>query len=449
MVMVLLAAGCRAPRQVDSMPFVSQEFAAGEDFATRQVGYELPVIPPIPPQLPQLNNSTPLKLAEAEQIALQKNPSLAVRQSQLDVSEGRWEQAGLYPNPIIGYHATEVGNLDTSGVQGLFVRQRVITGGKRRLDQQVADSGIDLAEFQMAITRQRVITEVRLRFFDLLVARRRVELTTKLAELTNQLAGTTKKLLDGNIVSDNDLLQAEIEAEQAQILRDNAQQATREFERRLSAVIGIRLPPDHPIQGQLSQDSPQLTWKTSLQGTLSGSPELQAAAVRVERARRAIERANQQPIPDIDFLLSLRHNNITGHDVANIQVGIPVPVFDRNQGNIRAAIGEMAAAQNDERRIQLRLEQRLAVAFRRYQNALHQVRRYKKFILPKAEQSMTLVRKAYSGGQANYLMLITSQRTFIRASLSHLDSLRALREAGTMIEGRLLTDSLDEPGRGR
>jgi outer membrane protein TolC len=107
-----------------------------------------------------------------------------------------------------------------------------------------------------------------------------------------------------------------------------------------------------------------------------------------------------------------------------------------------AAQAELTAAANDLRRIELDLQDRLAMAYRRYANARQQVDRYRNEILPRADRSIELLGEGYRAGQADFLPLLTSQRTYIRVNLAYVDALLELRQAATLIEGQLLSDSL-------
>ena len=147
-------------------------------------------------------------------------------------------------------------------------------------------------------------------------------------------------------------------------------------------------------------------------------------------------------IPNLDFFLSLRHHNVTSDDVANVQVGIPIPLFDRNRGNIQSAKARWIAAMNEVERIELDLQDRLAVAFRRYANALQQTDRHRLRIVPRAKRSLELVTVGYDAGQVDYQTMLAAQRTHLQVSLSQLDSLGELWKASTLIEGQLLKNSL-------
>lgn len=383
-----------------------------------------------------------MTLSDLEGLAFRNNPTLAAAAARMSAARGRQLQAGLYPNPVAGYHATEIGNLGTAGQQGGFVGQKFITGGKLRLDQAIVGREFDEAHFLYHAQQQRVLSDIRVRFYDALVAQQRVELTQQLANIGDELVKSTRTLIEQRLETENDLLQAEIRADESHILLENARNENVEAWRRLAAVVGLpELRPTH-LNGALDDRLPQLDWEQCYAMVLGNNPELNAARARVQRANIIIRRAQQQPIPDVDVSVSIRHHNVSGSDVANVQMGIPVPVFDRNQGNIRAAQAELVAAANEMKRIELRLQDQLAVAYRRYANTCEQVERYSTRMVVRAQRSLELVTEGYAQGQVAYLTLLTAQQTYVQVSLSYLDALRELRAASSIIESQLFSDSL-------
>jgi cobalt-zinc-cadmium efflux system outer membrane protein len=386
--------------------------------------------------------ATELSLADLEAIALEHNPTLNSALARINAARGGRVQAGLYPNPVIGYHATEAGVRGTAGQQGGFIAQRFVTGGKLRLDQSIASMQVNESRYLFEAQKLRVLSDVRLRFYDALVAQRRVELTRELARIGDDLVSASEKLLDARQISENDRLQAEIEADEAHIFYDNAQNETVAALQQLSAVVGVPTMQQVALSGNLDADLPSHSWEECYGMLLLESPELEAARTRIDRARFSLRRAEREPIPDVDLSVSVRHHNVTKDDVANIQLGIPIPIFNRNQGNISKAQAEWIAANNDVKRIELDLQQRLAVAYRRYANARQQANRYLARILPRARRSLNLVKEGYDEGQVDYLTVLTSQRTFVRVNLSYLDSVQELWSAALVIKGQLLSGSL-------
>lgn len=381
-------------------------------------------------------------LNELEGMAFQHNPTLSQALARMESSRGKQVQALLYPNPVVGYHATEIGNLGTAGQQGAFFSQRLITAGKLGLDHAIAGKDVDEAHFRFHLQEQRVLSDVRMRFYDAQLAQQRFDLTTELMRIGEQLVNSTKKLIAGRQGTENDLLQAEIKADESFILCDNARNQQIEAWRRLVAVVGVPNLEMSPLSGEFDSDLPSFDWQSCYAMVLDGHPSLKMARVRLERAVVMIQRARREPIPNVDLVFSNRKHNVTRDHVSNIQIGIPIPIFNRNQGNIRSAEAQWMAARNEIKRIELDLQDRLAIAYRQYANSRQQVDRYKDRMVPKAKRSLQLVTLGYEKGQVEYLTLLTAQQTYLRVSLSYLDSLRELRSAAAFIDGQLLSGSL-------
>ncbi len=121
---------------------------------------------------------------------------------------------------------------------------------------------------------------------------------------------------------------------------------------------------------------------------------------------------------------------------------MPIPIFNRNQGGINKAQAEFAAAKSDVVRVQLSLQQRLAVAYERYANSRNQVERYEQNILPDAQSSLDLVNEAYKQGEYSFLNLLTAQRTYFQTNLAYLEALCQLQQSTVEINGFLLHGSL-------
>ena len=381
-------------------------------------------------------------LAELETIALANNPTLAQAAARMQAARGRYLQVGLYPNPVIGYQAEEIGNEGTAGLQGGFVSQEIVRGGKLSLNRAVAGREVAQAEQQLEIQRYRVLNDVRTEFYNVLAAQRTRELTQELVDLGEQGVQAADELLKALEVSRVDLLQARVEVNSARIALENAQNRYEGAWRRLATVIGMPDMPPQPVTGDLESNVSDLTWETAVGQLLSASPEVTTARIGVDRARRSLSRALAEPIPNLNLQAGVMYDDGTNDTVANVQIGFPLPVHNRNQGAIRQAQAEVAVAESEVARIELNLQNRLARAYERYANARNQVAKYAREILPDARESLELVRTGYRGGEFSFLVLLTAQRTYFQANLAYLDALRELNEASVSIEGLLLTDSL-------
>jgi outer membrane protein, heavy metal efflux system len=383
-----------------------------------------------------------MTLGELEEMAVRCNPTLAQAASRIEAARGRYVQAGLYPNPIAGYIGAEIGNEKQSGQQGSFVGQEIVTAGKLRLSRSVVEQEIRQAEWAWQSQRQRVLTDVRRSFYEVLVAQRTMELTEQLVHIGEEGVKTTESLMRAKEVARADVLQASIESDSANVLLERARNRHAASWRNLAAVAGAADMPPRPLAGEAWDGLSVLTWEDTYSRLLAESPQLASARAGIARAQATLNRECAQRVPNIDLQAAVQYDNNTKDTFATVQAGVPMPLFNRNQGNIRRAQAELMAAQNEIQKVQLELQQRLAAVFEQYTTARYQVEKYSRDIIPKAQESLDLANKGYRQGEYNYLFLLTAQRTYFQTNVIYLDALRELRTAATAIEGNLLSGSL-------
>lgn len=400
-------------------------------------------LPPAPE--PGRHQAAGLTLPDLEQMALQNNPTLSQAQAAVQAARGIWEQVGLYPNPVIGYSGGEIGNDGRAGQQGGFVGQEFVTGGKLRLNRQAACQEVIRLQQELAAQQFRVLTDVQTSFYDVLVAQRTVDTTDRLVKIAEQGVQAAEALLKAKEASRADLLQARVEANTARILLENARNRHQGAWRRLAAVVAMPDMAPEQLAGNVEDTGPPLRWEDALSRVLSESPELAAAAAQVQAAQWVTQRARVEWVPNVGVQAIVQHDNASGDDIAGLQVALPLPLFNRNQGNIVAADARLVAAQRNVERVRLSLQRRLAEVFRRYASAGQQVEKYRGTILPDAKETLDLVKAGYQQGEFSYLNLLTVQRTYFQSNLAYLESLLQLKSAQVQIEGLLLSDSLNGP----
>jgi cobalt-zinc-cadmium efflux system outer membrane protein len=188
---------------------------------------------------------------------------------------------------------------------------------------------------------------------------------------------------------------------------------------------------------------------------LEVSPEVQIARAGITRGQLALRREQVEPIPNLQARVS------TGYDfeedgrkvVTTVNLGVRLPLFDRNQGNIQAAEGELRRAQAELARVELSLRQRLARQYVRYRTATALVENYRKTTLPKAREAYELYLDSFRQRRAAWPQVLVAQRTYLQLSVDYVEALEQVRRAEVAILGLLLVDGLDEPpaspGEGR
>ena len=386
-----------------------------------------------------------LTVEAIEQLALANNPSLGQASARVRALRGKYVQVGLAPNPTAGYSASEVGQDGRAGQQGGYAGQEFITGGKLDKNRAIVAAEIDKAEQVLRATQRRVLTDVRSSYYRALVAQQRIETAKTLLEAMGEAVNASKKLLDSEEIPLAGLLQTEVEQQNAQIVHRMAENELSAAWQQLSAVVGdLDLPPQKLVGDPKALPS-ELDWDETLARITTLSPEMAAAMAELSRSRRALTRARVEPIPDVNTQFTVQYDNSTDYTIAGIQATIPLPIWNKNQGGIRQAQAEISVASQNIDRVALDLKNRLASTFLEYSNARTPADTYADEILLRAVRTFDLVARGYSLGELGYLDLLAAQKTYMQTNLAYLDSLNALWQSWTEIDGLLLTKSLSTP----
>src|SRR6266851_4164335 len=158
-------------------------------------------IHPVQAEFPRLGRSQEksagplMTLDQFEKIAGESNPTLRQAEAEIRAANARRQQAGLYPNPTVGYTADEIrGGSVGGGKQGFFVQQTIVTGGKLRLSQEVFGKESQLATIEAEEQRIRVTSAVKMAFLRVLAAQELLDARRDLANIAREAAETQRRL---------------------------------------------------------------------------------------------------------------------------------------------------------------------------------------------------------------------------------------------------------------
>lgn len=402
-----------------------------------------------------------LKLEDLEQMATQRNPTLAQADASIRAAEGRRRQAGLFPNPVAGYFLEEFAfkSPGETAEQGVFVEQTIPLGGKLSKAQRVFEREKDQAVILAEAQRLRVTNAIRVLYYETLGAQRLVELRDDLSQLAREAVDITKELANVGQADRPDQLEIEIEAERAEIEFLRAQNDWQRSWRALAAMVGnpqlaparLATTPEDELQ---SLNETQL-----LDSLLTQSPDLRVARTEVERARAVVARARAERVPDLFLRGGLGYNyerfepvspSVAGRRKGlegRLEVGVNVPIFNRNQGGIAASEAELAIAERDLERLQLVLRSRFAGGFREYRNAQQMAERYRTQVVPKAREAYRTYLANFRQMAAAYPQVLIAQRTLFQVEVEYAQALIQLRQRAIELRGFLLEGGLDPLSR--
>ena len=324
-----------------------------------------------------------------------------------------------------------------------YFQQEIVTGGKLALNRRVLDEAVRAQLLELEAQKYRVATDIKVKFYEALAVQRRMELIEAFQAVTNrglEIAQLRKKALEGSKV---DVLQAKVQKNEVDLALQQSEISFAAAWRELAALAGTPAMPPARLRGELPKTVERLDWSDVTSSVLATSPEYSASQVRVNQARVSLERQGVQAIPNVTLQVASGVDNGTNSGLMNVQVGVPIPVFNKNQGNIAAARAEFCRAQMEVLRIENSIKARIAAVSREYDSSMAAVNKYSVEILPSAQESLELAELAYKAGETSFVQVLVSRRTFFDSNLQYVAALSQLAQAKSKVDGFVLTGGLD------
>ncbi len=398
--------------------------------------------------------SSSLTLEQLEQMALENNPTLAQSTAEVRAAAGREQQSGLYPNPTVGYQGEQIrGGDQRGGEQGFFVKQDIVLGGKLGLNHKVREQEKKQAESEADEQKLRVLNGVRLSYYRALAAQEMVGVRHDLDQVAQEAVATSHQLANVGQADQPDVLQAEVESEQADLAVTMAEQNQVRVWRELAAAVGKPSLKMTHLDGRL-EDAPEDNPDRWLQAIVEESPAVKIAQAGVEKAEASLARARKESIPDLQLRAGMQQNrelDATSGRPIGLQgfadAGVELPLFNRNQGNVEAARAEVERSRGVVTRIHRVLRERAAFMLENYSNSRTAVERYRERMLPRAQKAYDLYRKSYHEMAAAYPQVLIAQRTLFQLQSDYIMALESLWTNAIALKGFMLTDGLEAPTR--
>ena len=394
-------------------------------------------------------------LEQMEKMAGETNPTLRQAEAEIRAAKARQQQVGLYPNPSVGYTGDEIrGGSVGGGKQGFFVQQTIVTAGKLGKSREVLGAEAKLAEIEAQEQRTRVTTAVKMAFLRVLSAQEWLEARRDLAKIAEDATQTQRELMNTGQADESEVLEAEVDAQRMRMAARMQENTLREEWRSLAAVIGQPTLPISTVTGDLERNWPELNEEEVVETIAKQSPAVQIAETATRRAQSVLTRAQREPIPDILVRAGMEYNHETLGSVpwakgweGLAEASVQIPIFNRNQGNIVAALADMDRAEQEKIRVALTLRERAATVVDEYANAKLMAVEYREEILPHAKKAYSLLVDKYGLMLASYPRVLEAQRKLYELQIEYIAALEGVWTNGLALQGYLLTDGLEAPSR--
>ena len=372
--------------------------------------------------------------------ALSHNAELLASRSEIEASRALVRQAGLRPNPSIEFERKEQlgGSDNTSMVGGMWPLD---LGGRKSARVLVAQKELEVKERLLADRERLLAAEVRTKFGAALAEILKLGFTENLINTTDRgFRLVAAKVREGRTapLEENILL---VEVNRIRSMRETNEGKVEISLLDLRNLIGMK--PEEPVRLKGDFDhliSPLPTIAITTDEALRTRPDVQAARTTEELAAARIDQARSEGRLDasvtgkyerMDFSFPQQGVNIAGQLVPiqgtfhSVSAGIrlDIPVRNKNQGAIAAAIAENEAAKRRREFSELAVRNEVATAFARYQRAARAMEIYRVGVREQASSNLDVIRQTYELGSKTLLDYVAEQRRFIDLETGYIDTL--------------------------
>lgn len=410
---------------------------------------ELPPVWPLAIPLPSPQRPS-ISLDQLQQLAVDNNPELVQVRADITSLYGDAVQAGTHPNPTIGYEADTVSSSRTRNYQGVFFTQWIKTAGKLSLARAVKNYDVMNAQLALRRTRVDVLAQVKSHYFAVLVAQENVAVTSALVRFTGEVYRIQTEKLRGGASPAFEPAQLRSLADQAKVLQVQAQNRYISAWKQLAAAMGVPQMPPTPLVGRADMPVPSIAFEPALERVLTVHPDVHIGRNLESQARVALRLAELTPVPDVYLYGTFQKDFTTPNYINtsyNLQLGVPLPIWDRNKGGIVSANGALLRASQQMRRARNDLTARLAAAFERYETSRMQLLYYRNHILPDLARAYRGVyeRHQQEGEEVvGFEGVIVAQQNLANAITTYIAALNAQWDAVADLANLMQVEDFDE-----
>lgn len=381
---------------------------------------------PGPGSTPTDGPSSEIDLSEAIRRALSLNPGLSVVDFKVKAAEARVQQAGTLPNPELEFELENFGGQDElNGVEGadstIAIAQQFLLGGDRARRRDLAKAWAQVASGDYDLRRRDLVYRTTTAFFKMLAVQQEHALAGELLDLAKRLARTVDARVEAGKVSPVESTRARIETTRSQVALSFIGRRVNEAKVSLSVTWNETDPDFEEVTGELPSPGP-LPPLLDLEERLLTGPEAEMMRRNERLQEHSVELERAVGVPDLRLSLGSRQFHGTGRSAWVAGLSIPIPVFDRNQGERRAAEFELEGARRatqavkGEQNAQLRgLVEHLAAL----ENAVLSI---VNVIEPSAAEAFEAVEIGYLEGKFAFADLLLAQQSLFEARRLALES---------------------------
>ena len=418
--------------------------------ARRTITAQAQTRPPIPsaPQAPAAPKALPqaITLEQALELAKQNNPTLRANETLVLQNKAQEITANLRPNPVLGLDAqylplfapdlftdTNYWNDQTQydvGIGYLFER-----GKKRQHRLDAARTATSVTEAQVSDAQRTTLSNAAQLFIAALLAKSNLEFAEGLRDSYKKTVSLSQDRFNAGAMSRNDLLKIQLQQLQFESDVNAARLALVQALASLRQFLGFdSVPANYDVAGSLVYEPVPLRLEDVQARALAVRPDLQAAqrTVVASESQVGLAKANGK----VDFNLTFDYTHLNQNNLGAFYFNIPLPIFNRNQGEIARTQYVVAQSQFQQKAAEQQVLTDVRNAYEGLRSSEQVVQLYDQGYLDQATQSLDITRFSYEHGAASLLDFLDAERSYRSTQLSYrqalatyMTSLEQLRQA--------------------
>lgn len=384
-------------------------------------------------------SSKELSLSDALSFAIKANPDIAVAIREREAIAGTKVQAATRPNPFV---STSIQDTRSATRQiYLQLNQEMELGGKRAARMDAADAFYNKADAELAAKQAEIHANVVAAFYEVLVAQERLNLAKTSVEIAELALDAASKRVKAGKSSPVEQTKSSVASSSAKIELVQAATQLANSRKRLSALWGDNAPDFERAMGEVTS-IPDVSSINDLQDLIDISPSVRLAKLEIN-AREALTKIERsKAVPNITFSAGVVNNQEVGLNQALLGLSIPIPVFDRNQGNLQEAVSRKFKAEDELVALKNRIQTNLVTQYERLSAARQATLALQTEILPNAQSAFDAANRGFSLGKFNFLDVLDAQRTLYQAKSQYINALLDAHQSIAEIE-RTLGDVIE------
>jgi len=375
-----------------------------------------------------------ISMEAAIRLALERNPSLAAARREIEAVDAQILQGSLRPNPEFVYLAEDTRSVSRTSTAQLDVP--IEMGGKRgaRIDAATRNKRAALSELMARQLQIRASTMAA--FFEVVAAQEQTVLARDTLVLAMRASDIAGKRVTAGKISPVEEVKARVAEAGVRLSLTQAESELRNARRRLSSLWGNPAPRFTEVVGELDR-MPDLPTRAAVQARLAISPVLEHAQQEVERRKSLVTVEQTKTVPDITFTLGMKRREDVTRDQVMVGLSIPLPVFNRNQGNLLEALKREDKARDELAATKLTLYGDALQILERISARREETELLQKSLLPGAKWAYEAATIGFENGKFSFLEVLDAQRTYFSAKSQYLTAFSALYTAITDLESLL------------